>query len=272
MREGLELFTMGTWVTVLAYLTSVVGVFVGVTSARRMRVAPTERLRTYWLAVAALVSGGVGIWLAVFLPMAGFAVTGTVVRYDLVTVVFSMLLAVVPVFVALLLAMPPAGAGTFGRTVAGALFLGAGLAAVPYAILWSVRVQGSVSFDPLWVVLSTVLALVTAVGFLLQVKSADTWPKRLLSGALAGAAVIAVHFLAAVSVRVELDPAAAAPNGIEVFSILFPLFVVGLLLLAVPIVAVLLAPDRTAARLERETDDLLAGRVAVPSEHRHRAR
>lgn len=269
MGEGLELFTMGTWVTALAYLTSAVGVFVGVTGARKVRIASVERIRTYWLTIAALVSGGVGVWLAVFLPMAGFAVSGSVVRYDLITIVFSMLLAVVSVFVALLVAMPQDGPGTPGRGVAGALVLGVGLAAVPYAILWAVRIQGSVGFDPVWVALSVALALVTAVGFLAQVKRADTWPKRLLSSALAGAAVIAVHFLAAASVRITLDSEVAAPEGIEVFSILFPLFVVGLLLLAVPIVAVLLAPDRDAARLEQAADDWIAESIASGSDGNH---
>ncbi|MEU5841089.1 MHYT domain-containing protein [Rhodococcus sp. NPDC047139] len=254
MGEGLELFTMGSWVTALAYLTSTIGVFVGVTGARRVRTTSSERLRSYWMILAALVSGGVGVWLAMFLPMAGFAVEDSVVRYDTVTIAFSVLVALVSVYLALFVAIPAGSPGTLGRTVVGALVLGAGLAAVPFAVLGAVRIQGTMSFEPMWVVASVVLAIVTAVGFLAQVKTADTWPKRLLSSALAGAAVVAVHFLAAASVRVSVDPEVGVSGGIEVFSILFPLFVVGLLLLAVPIVLVLQAPDRVAAELEAESE------------------
>ncbi|SUE16060.1 signalling protein [Rhodococcus gordoniae] len=254
MGEGLELFTMGSWVTVLAYLTSAIGVFVGGTGARRVRTTSSDRLRSYWMILAALVSGGVGVWLAVFLPMAGFNVDDSVVRYDTVTIVFSILVAMVSVYVALLVAISGDSPATLGRTVMGALVLGAGLAAVPFTVLAAVRIRGSLTFDPVWVVAAVVLAVVTAVGFLAQVKTADTWPKRLLSSALAGAAVIAVHFLAAASVRVKIDPAVVVSGGIEVFSILFPLFVGGLLLLAVPIVLVLQAPDRVAAELEAESE------------------
>jgi len=162
------------------------------------------------------------------------------------------------VFVALAVALPAEGSGGLGRRIAGALVLGAGLAAVPFTILWAVRIQGTLDFDPMWLLGALALALVTAVGFMAQVETADTWPKRLLSSALAGAAVIAVHFLTGASVGVTVDPAVPAPTGIEVFSILFPLFVVGLLLLAVPIVAVLLTPDRVAAQLEREADAWIA--------------
>lgn len=254
MGEGLELFTMGSWVTVLAYLTSAIGVFIGVTGARRVRTTSSDRLRSYWMILAALVSGGVGVWLAMFLPMAGFNVEDSVVRFDTVTIVFSMLVALVSVYVALLVAIPDNAPATLARTVTGALVLGAGLAGAPFSVLAAVRIQGSLTFDPLWVAAAVGLAIATAVGFLAQVKTADTWPKRLLSSALAGVAVIAVHFLAAASVRVEIDPAVVVSGGIEVFSIPFPLFVVGLLLLAVPIVLVLQAPDRLAAELEEESE------------------
>ncbi len=53
MGEGLELFTMGSWVTVLAYLTSAIGVFIGVTGARRVRTTSSDRLRSYWMILAA---------------------------------------------------------------------------------------------------------------------------------------------------------------------------------------------------------------------------
>ena len=263
MVEGLQLFTMGPWVILLAYLTSAIGVFVGVTSVRKVRTAGSDRVRRFWLVVACLVLGGVGVWLAQFLPMAGFAVENSVVRYDLVTIVFSMLLALVTVFMALLIASPSDGSSS--RTEPAALVLGAGLAAVPYAIMWSVRTQGEVSFNLIFVGAGVLVAFVTAAGLMWLVQHADTWPKRLVGGVLGGAAVIVVHFLAAASIRVTPDATVPAPAGIEVFAILFPLFVAGLLMLVVPIVAVLLAPDRVAAQLEREADEWNAETFRTPT-------
>lgn len=263
MVEGLQLFTMGAWVIVLAYLTSAIGVFVGVTSVRKVRTAVSNRARNFWLVMACFVIGGVGVWLAQFLPMAGFAVEGSVVRYDLVTIMFSMLLALVAVFVALVVATPSDGGPP--KTAPAALILGVGLAAVPYAIMWSVRTQGEVSFNPAFVAAAVFFAFVTAAGFMWQVQQADTWPKRFVGGALVGAAVMVVHFLAAASIQVTPEPTTPAPSGIEVFSILFPLFVAGLVLLVVPIVAVLLAPDRVAATLEREVDEWNAESFRSPS-------
>lgn len=82
------------------------------------------------------------------------------------------------VYVALFVAIPNNAPATLVRTVTGALVLGAGLAGVPFSVLASVRIQGSLTFDPLWVTAAAGLAIATAVGFLAQVKTADTWPKR----------------------------------------------------------------------------------------------
>lgn len=254
MDEGLQLFTMGIWVIALAYLTSTIGVFVGVTSARKVRTASTDGLRIWWLVVATLVSGGVGVWLAQFLPMAGFGVEGSMVRYDVASIAFSMTVALVSVFIALLVVTPVYGGGSTGRTVVGALVLGAGLAGVYFTILWSVQISGTIEYSLPMVLATIVLAMATAVGFLWQVLNADSWPKRLVMSAVAGAAVVGVYFVGVASIRVDVDPSFTTPEGFEVFSILFPLFVVGLLLLAVPIVAVLLAPDRVAAELESESE------------------
>jgi hypothetical protein len=65
------------------------------------------------------------------------------------------------------------------------------------------------------------------------------------------------------AVRVTVDHNAPVPGGPEVFSFLFPVFVIGLLALAIPITAVMLAPDRV------ETESQSAARP-VASVGRHR--
>jgi hypothetical protein len=63
---------------------------------------------------------------------------------------------------------------------------------------------------------------------------------------------------------VTVDRAAPVPGGPEVFSFLFPVFVIGLLALAVPITAVMLASDRVSA------ESRPAPRPVASSAGRHR--
>jgi len=60
-------------------------------------------------------------------------------------------------------------------------------------------------------------------------------------------AVVGMHYTGMAAVRVTVDHGAPVPGGLEVFSFLFPVFVIGLLALAVPITAVMLASDRGVA-------------------------
>lgn len=99
-----------------------------------------------------------------------------------------------------------------------------------------------------------VAACLTAVVVLWLVTVADSRWMRIGGSIFAGAAVIGVHFLAMAAVQVTVDPATAAPSGVEVFAVLFPVFVLGMLILTVPIMALLMAPDRVAAALEAEAE------------------
>lgn len=71
-----------------------------------------------------------------------------------------------------------------------------------------------------------------------------------------GVAVTGMHYTGMAAVRVTVDHTAPLPGGPEVFSFLFPVFVIALLALVIPITAVMLAPDRGA---------LLAEPRAVPA-------
>src|SRR6184192_195249 len=70
---------------------------------------------------------------------------------------------------------------------------------------------------------------------------------RLAAGLVMGAAVSGMHYTGMAAVRVHLDPAAPDPSGTEVFSFLFPVFVLAALAMAVPICAVLMATASSEA-------------------------
>jgi NO-binding membrane sensor protein with MHYT domain len=57
-----------------------------------------------------------------------------------------------------------------------------------------------------------------------------------------------MHYTGMAAVRLHLDPAAPDPSGVEVFSFLFPVFVLAALAMAVPICAVLMASTTEASR------------------------
>ena len=76
-----------------------------------------------------------------------------------------------------------------------------------------------------------------------------------LVGGLMGVAVVGMHYTGMSAVRVTVDAAAPVPAGLEVFSFLFPVFVIGLLALAIPIAAVMMSPDRRDIELEEEANE-----------------
>ncbi len=94
MSHELHHFTMGLWVFFLAYATSVVGSYVGLSCVRQSFKDDGKNARIRWLAMASLAIGGVGIWLMHFIGMMGFAVPGSTIRYALAPTLFSVVLAV----------------------------------------------------------------------------------------------------------------------------------------------------------------------------------
>jgi NO-binding membrane sensor protein with MHYT domain len=69
---------------------------------------------------------------------------------------------------------------------------------------------------------------------------------RLLAGFVMGAAVTGMHYTGMAAVRMTMDLNAPDPAGVEVFSFLFPVFVVAAIAMAVPLCAVLMAPPVSA--------------------------
>jgi NO-binding membrane sensor protein with MHYT domain len=57
-----------------------------------------------------------------------------------------------------------------------------------------------------------------------------------------GAAVTGMHYTGMAAVRMNMDASAPDPAGVEVFSFLFPVFVLAAIAMAVPLCAVLVAP------------------------------
>lgn len=231
-------FEMGSWLLILAFVTSVVGSTVGLACTLQSRSAPTQGNRIAWLAMAALSIGGVGIWLMHFIAMLGFATPGMPIRYDIARTALSALLSIASVFVGLVVFGVQEKFALWRLLVAG-LITGLAVNLMHYTGMWAVNVKGSISFNPGLVVLSIIIAVVAATVALWFTASVDRLQMRLLAAVVMGVAVVGMHYTGMSAVRVNLDAGAPDPVGVEVFSFLFPVFVLAAAALTLPIVAVL---------------------------------
>lgn len=233
---------MGLWVQVLSLGVSAAGALVGLACVRQSMMSVTAKFRLVWLTAAAVSIGAVGTWLAVYVTMLGVDVSRGVIRYSVGHMIIAAVLAVVSVLGGLLIVgREPA----LPRLAAGSAVAGLGLGLMHLLGMNAIRVQGSVSLNPFGAFGATVLAVAAAALVLFT----TTRPHSML--VLVGVAtsfaiaVCGLHYLGLAGVRVRLDPAAPPPPGDDLFTLFVPVFVLGTLSLAIPITAVLVAPDRT---------------------------
>jgi NO-binding membrane sensor protein with MHYT domain len=257
-------FEMGGWLLGLAYITSVVGSAVGLACTLQSRYAATSKARLAWLALAAVAIGGVGIWVMHFIAMMGFSTPGLPVRYEVARTVLSALLSIGAVFIGLVV---------FGvrrefalwRLLAGGLITGLAVNLMHYTGMWAVQVKGEIDYNALLVLLSIVIAVVAATAALWFTVVVNSLSLRLVAALIMGVAVTGMHYTGMAAVRVTLDGGAPDPAGSEVFSFLFPVFVLAAIAVAVPVCAVLMA----ASTVEKEVRTRLADRVEDEPETVH---
>lgn len=243
-------FDMGGWLLFLAYVTSVVGCTIGLACTLQSRYADTPRARVGWLVLAAVSIGGVGIWVMHFIAMLGFATPGMPVRYDIMRTALSAILSIGSVFLGLLVF----GVRTnfvLWRLLAGGLITGLAVNLMHYTGMWAVQVKGQIGYNAGLMLLSILIAVVAATAALWFTVAVDKLGLRVVAGLIMGVAVTGMHYTGMAAVRVHLDPGAADPAGVEVFSFLFPVFVLAAIALAVPVCAALMAasPAEKEARL-----------------------
>ena len=103
-----------------------------------------------------------------------------------------------------------------------------------------------VRYDIFRTVLSAILSVTAVFAGLLVVggRAKFGWWRLALGGVITGLAVNVMHYTGMAAVRMTMDMNAPDPAGAEVFSFLFPVFVLGAIAMAVPLCAVLMAPAR----------------------------
>jgi NO-binding membrane sensor protein with MHYT domain len=232
-------FAMGSWLLFFAYLVSVVGCVIGLACTLQAR-HDEGTSRIGWLVGAAVSIGGVGIWLMHFIAMLGFDTPGMPVRYDIGRTAISAVLSIAAVFLGLVVFGVRSRFSPW-RLMLGGLIMGLAVNLMHYTGMWAVQVQGRISYDAGLVLLSIAIAIVAATAALWFTVLFDSVALRVVAGAIMGVAVTGMHYTGMAAVRVTVDTTAPAPGGVEVFTFLFPVFVLAVIALAVPIYAVLMA-------------------------------
>lgn len=269
MSHEMHHFDLGLWVLVLAYATSVVGSFIGLSCAHRVAQHRSGVTRWGWLSMAALAIGGVGIWMTHFIAMMGFAVPGAVIRYDPILTVVSAVVAVAATLFGLWLVDLRVLAGRRVwkaiALLAGSIVMGLAVSVMHYSGMAAIRIRGELSYDPLFVAVSVLIGIVASGAALWVARVAAGRATRLWGAVVMGIAVAALHYTGMAGVHVTIDPGAPAPEGVTIMALMLPSYVLGTIVLAVPLIALLLDPRASEAGL----DDAIARWTAEISDAGH---
>ncbi|MGW0495677.1 MHYT domain-containing protein [Streptomyces sp. NPDC003007] len=210
------------WLTpALSYVMACIGAALGLRCTVRA-LATTGRSRRNWLVTAASAIG-TGIWTMHFVAMLGFGVTGTDIRYDVPLTLLSLLVAMVVVC-----------AGVFavgysrdrGRALlAGGLTTGLGVASMHYLGMAAVRLHGDVTYEPLLVGVSVLIAVVAATAALWAALNIKSPVAVTIASLIMGAAVSSMHYTGMFAVAVRVAPSGGALPGASAMQFIFPLAV-----------------------------------------------
>ncbi|MEV5311789.1 MULTISPECIES: MHYT domain-containing protein [unclassified Streptomyces] len=210
------------WLTpVLSYAMACVGAALGLRCTVRA-LGATGRSRRNWLITAASAIG-TGIWTMHFVAMLGFRVSGTEIRYDVAPTVLSLLVAMIVVCAGVF-------AVGYGRDRTRALLLGGlttglGVASMHYLGMAAVRLHGDVTYDPVLVGLSVLIAVVAATAALWAALNIKAPAAVTVASLVMGAAVSSMHYTGMLAVQVRVTPAGDPLPGATAMQFVFPLAV-----------------------------------------------
>ncbi len=272
-------FAYGALNPSLSYVVSCVGCFLGLRCTTRAR-AYTGAARARWLTLAALSIGTTGIWVMHFIAMLGFSIPGETIRYNVPVTILSMVIAVVVVGIGTFI-VGFSRAGTWPLLLGGTI-IGLGVASMHYLGMGAVRVQASLSYDPVLVAASVVIAVIAGTAALWMALRLDSVWSTLIASLIAGVAVNGMHYTGMAAVRAQTAAPGAVVNTAATASamgFLLPLILglssVGFIFSAVialsPTAAEIVEEDELmkrigqsqAARYERQAPRVPPGRAAA---------
>ncbi|MDV5138530.1 hypothetical protein CYR40_00890 [Chimaeribacter arupi] len=160
------------------------------------RVTTTDRTASRWWLGGGSVAMGIGIWSMHFIGMLAFSLPVSI-SYDPLITGLSMLIAIASSLFALWFVT--AAALTLPRLVAGSLILGCGIAGMHYTGMAAMSVMPGMNYDPRWVLLSVVIAVLASaaalwMAFRLRTQINNVKLLRALAAIVMGVAIVGMHY------------------------------------------------------------------------------
>ena len=202
--------TYNTALVILSILIAIAGSFTALDLAGRVR-ASTGWLQHAWLTAAAVCMGG-SIWSMHFVGMLAFGMPGMEIQYDLALTLWSL---VVPIVVTAISFFAVSTTGLTNRTLGvGGVFMGLGIGAMHYMGMAAMTMHAQLSYDPMWVTISFVIAIGSATGALWLAARSRRWMLQAVSAVAMGFAVAGMHYSAMAGARfTPLDDAMPAADS-----------------------------------------------------------
>jgi NO-binding membrane sensor protein with MHYT domain len=267
-------FSDGLFNPVLAYVMSCLGAFLGLRCVTRAR-AHEGPSRARWLSLAAVAIGACGIWVMHFIAMLGFSIPGQSITYNVPVTIASMLIAIAVVGAGLFIV--GYGDGSVARLAGGGVIVGIGVASMHYLGMAAMIMPDSMSYSPVLLVLSVVIAVVAGTAALWI----GTWVRgigaTIGASLIMGVAVSGMHYTGMAAMRVHHGAMASMPGGgASPVAFLFPLLLGISILTLVMTLIISMSPNEEEIREDiamRERMELLQQRAAAASaEQRPRPR
>jgi NO-binding membrane sensor protein with MHYT domain len=267
-------FTYGVFNPGLAYAMSCLGAFLGLRCVTRAR-AHEGRHKARWLSLAAVTIGACGIWVMHFIAMLGFTIPGQSITYNVPVTIASMLIAIAVVGAGLFIV--GYGDGSLTRLAAAGVVVGIGVASMHYLGMAAMIMPDSMSYNPVLLALSIVIAVVAGTVALWI----GTWVRGI--GATIGAslvmgvAVSGMHYTGMAAMHVHQGAMANMPmsgGGASPTAFLFPLLLGISVLTLVLTLTISMSPSEEEIREDgamRERMEQLQQRAAA-AEQRPRPR
>ncbi|MGW5315006.1 MHYT domain-containing protein [Nocardia thailandica] len=212
-------FTYG-WTTPLpAYLMSVLGSMLALRFMVRSRAAQGHG---GWLTAAAVALGGTGIWVMHFIAMLGFSIHGSTIRYNIPITLCSAAIAIAVVWLGLSIVVKR-DHDTAALPVGGAI-TGLGVAGMHYAGMYAMKTDVAVTYDPLLVALSLLIAVVAATAALWFALHIHGLLATIGAALIMGVAVTGMHYTAMFAMAAHPDSADHAA-GASAGQLLTPLII-----------------------------------------------
>lgn len=202
--------TYNTALVSLSILIAIAGSFTALDLASRTR-ASVGWMQHAWLCAAALCMGG-SIWSMHFVGMLAFGMPGMEIQYDLALTLWSL---VVPIAVTAISFFAVGTQGLGRRTLGiGGLFMGLGIGAMHYMGMAAMTMHAELSYDPLWVIISFIIAIGAATVALWLSARGRRLLLQAISAMAMGFAVAGMHYSAMAGARfTPMDDAMPAASG-----------------------------------------------------------